>query len=197
MSLCFFLCQYCFYQVMGLQKQWYTTVYYLHPKGVQSMDFMELGPSVTLECGAVGTKKGVDDAERYLDASLHLLSFAQRPPPLQDFDLYHTVAVVKVRPEVSLGVEEGQLALRSDIDHLNFQLVPSGSCFAKVDPAASFPVQVTNEGGKEVTDRHFHLRDGELCLREPMMPAMLTCDLRVIRQDCLCYLMESYPLTSS
>jgi hypothetical protein len=26
------------------------------------------------------------------------------------------------------------------------------------------------------------------------MPAMLTLDERIIRQDCLCYLMERYPL---
>ena len=28
--------------------------------------------------------------------------------------------------------------------------------------------------------------------RVPVMPSMLTCDPEVIRQDCLCYLMERY-----
>ncbi|MFZ3041956.1 MAG: hypothetical protein WA108_09235 [Thiobacillus sp.] len=31
---------------------------------------------------------------------------------------------------------------------------------------------------------------GEITLRKPLMPAMLTRDEQVIRQDCLCYLME-------
>jgi hypothetical protein len=34
--------------------------------------------------------------------------------------------------------------------------------------------------------------DGKIRLRVPVMPSMLTLDERVVRQDCLCYLMERY-----
>jgi len=34
-------------------------------------------------------------------------------------------------------------------------------------------------------------------LRTPIMPSMLTVNERAIRQDCLCYLMERYPVTAA
>ena len=41
-----------------------------------------------------------------------------------------------------------------------------------------------------MTERYFEIRSGELRTRRPVMPSMLTMDEQVIRQDCLCYLME-------
>jgi hypothetical protein len=38
------------------------------------------------------------------------------------------------------------------------------------------------------------VRRGELLTRRVVMPSMLTLDERVIRQDCLCYLMERFPI---
>ena len=40
----------------------------------------------------------------------------------------------------------------------------------------------------------FHWPDGQLRTRCGLMPSMLTLDERVIRQDCLCYIMERYDL---
>lgn len=39
----------------------------------------------------------------------------------------------------------------------------------------------------------FTTANGLLRLRRAAMPAMLTLDARVVRQDCLCYLMERVP----
>jgi hypothetical protein len=44
-----------------------------------------------------------------------------------------------------------------------------------------------------VTAEFFTTADGLLRLRRAAMPAMLTLDARVVRQDCLCYLMERVP----
>jgi len=53
---------------------------------------------------------------------------------------------------------------------------------------------VRDEHGEEVGAQYLE-RDGDrLRLRRGVMPAMLTRDARVIRQDCLCYFMERYPL---
>jgi len=41
-----------------------------------------------------------------------------------------------------------------------------------------------------VTGDYFAVHEGELMVMRPSMAAMLTTDPRVIRQDCLCYLME-------
>jgi hypothetical protein len=50
------------------------------------------------------------------------------------------------------------------------------------------------EDGGDVTSDFFAIRDGELLLSRGAMPSMLTLDERIIRQDCLCYLMERYAL---
>jgi hypothetical protein len=54
-------------------------------------------------------------------------------------------------------------------------------------------VQALDEEGNDVAGRYF-LNDGEaLLIRSAVMPSMLTLNARVIRQDCLCYLMERLP----
>ena len=49
-----------------------------------------------------------------------------------------------------------------------------------------------DERGEDVARHYFHVKDGELRLKVPGMPSMLTLNEAVIRQDCLCYLMERY-----
>ena len=46
------------------------------------------------------------------------------------------------------------------------------------------------DNGEDIGARLFDYRHGGIAPRQPLMPAMLTRDERVIRQDCLCYLME-------
>jgi len=53
---------------------------------------------------------------------------------------------------------------------------------------------VTAEDGGDAWDEFFALDNGALALRRPAMPAMLTLDERIVRQDCLCYLMERVPV---
>jgi hypothetical protein len=47
-----------------------------------------------------------------------------------------------------------------------------------------------NEQCDEVGARYFSCANNEICLKTPMIPVMLSCDSRIVRQDCLCYLME-------
>ena len=54
-------------------------------------------------------------------------------------------------------------------------------------------LQALDDSGEDIGDRLFDYRKDEIKLRRPLMPAMLTRDERVIRQDCLCYLMERIP----
>lgn len=47
-----------------------------------------------------------------------------------------------------------------------------------------------DDDGRIVTDDYLALREGAIVTCRSIMPAMLTLDERVIRQDCLCYFME-------
>jgi succinylglutamate desuccinylase len=167
-------------------------VYFTSPKGVQSAAFAELCPSVTLECGKPGLTSGVEHASGFVEAALNLSQFPTHPVPHHDLDLFHTVATVKVPDGISLGVNDdsSQLNLISDIDHYNFRELTPDTCLAKIKEVDSFPVEAWDETGNDIARHYFKINEGKLSTQRSVMPAMLTRDVNIIRQDCLCYLME-------
>lgn len=171
-----------------------TVVYFVRPRGVASMAMAALGPSVTLECGKVGQEHGVEHVEEYLRACLNLSEIPRHPVPSHDIELYHTVAVVRVPPEVDFSFDDPRAPLRlsRQLDSLNFRELPFGTLFGDCDPSLGLPLDVRDEQDHPVAERYFRIEEGRLVTRIPVMPSMLTCDPTVIRQDCLCYLMERY-----
>jgi succinylglutamate desuccinylase len=171
-----------------------TLVYFLRPRGVQSMAMARLCPAVTLECGKVGQSRGAEHALEYLEACLHLSEHPTHPVAAHDVDLFHTVATVKVSPGVSFGFGSNgvDLELAPDIDRLNFRELPSGTSLGRVHSDGGLGIEARDEGGSDRTERFFYLEGGEIKVRLPVMPSMLTTDQRVARQDCLCYLMERF-----
>ncbi len=172
-----------------------TVVYFLRPLGVQSAAFAELCPAVTIECGRPGTAHGESHAADYVEACLNLAAFPGHPVAPHDIDLYHTVATVRLPEAVSFGFEpaEADVVFPADLDRLNFHELPAGSVLGRIRPGLDTALEVTDEHGADVGRRLFDWQDGRLQLRRRLMPAMLTTDARIIRQDCLCYLMERLP----
>ena len=171
-------------------------VYFQRPLGVQSMAFAQLCPAVTLECGKPGERSAAEHAAAFVDAALHLDHFPEQAVPPHDVALYHTVGIVTVPETVSFGFDrvDVDVAFERDLDHLNFRELESGTRIACVRPGCAQPLEVRDEAGIAVTERYLEVINGELRTRGRVVPAMLTLDERVIRQDCLCYLMEPYPL---
>jgi hypothetical protein len=176
-------------------------VHFTRPLGVLSAAFAGLCPAVAIECGKPGSDAGAARAAELVDACLHLDHFPTHAVAAHDIDLYRTVGIVRVPERVRFafagrgnettdflgGVD---LLFPLDLDRRNFRDLPAGSAFARARHDACMPIDVQDETGTDVADRHFVLEGGEIRLRKPVMPAMLTLDARVIRQDCLCYLME-------
>ncbi|HQU15256.1 MAG: peptidase M14 [Chromatiales bacterium 21-64-14] len=175
-----------------------TVVYFTTPRGVQTAAFATLCPAVTLECGQPGNPRSETHALEYLDACLHLAALPSHPVAPQDIDLFHTVAVLKVPEEVSLGFGAGDAALRltEGLDHLNFRELPAGTRLGWIRPGSGARIQAYDEHGREVGARYLTDQGGELRVTRPVMPSMLTVDPVAIRQDCLGYLMERLPLES-
>jgi succinylglutamate desuccinylase len=169
-----------------------TVVYFTQPTGVQSTAFASLCPAVTVECGKPGMVSGAEHAARFVEAALHLSGFPAHPVAHRDVDLFHTVATVKLPEsmEFSVGRAGAGLSLVADIDHYNFRELPAGTLLGQFSPGPRVPLDVTDNEGRQVAERYFEMRNGQLLTRRPVMPAMLTRDERVIRQDCLCYLMQ-------
>ncbi|MBU0592352.1 MAG: succinylglutamate desuccinylase/aspartoacylase family protein [Gammaproteobacteria bacterium] len=167
-------------------------VYFIRPRGVQSAAFAELCPAVTLECGKPGTPGSVEHAVLFLEACLHLSEFPAHPVAPHDIDLFHTVATVKVPEQASFGfaAPDADIDFVSELDHFNFRELARGERLGRVREGSPVRLQVRDENDIDIGMRLFDYCQGEITLRQPLMPAMLTRDERVIRQDCLCYLME-------
>jgi hypothetical protein len=167
-------------------------VYFTNPKGVQSEAFAKLCPAVTLECGKPGGMGGVEHAASFVDTVLHLSRLPNHPVANHDLDLFHTVAVVKVAENINLGVGDAsaELNLKADIDYYNFRELAPGAQLAKVSSGSTLPLHAWDEVGNDIGADYFEIKGNTLVNRRTVMPAMLTRDVGIIRQDCLCYLME-------
>ena len=82
------------------------------------------------------------------------------------------------------------LALRDDLDQLNFCELPTGTSFGHFKNCTGKPLIATDNWGKDITDNCFTFSHGQVQTARAIMPSMLTLDRRVIQQDCLCYLMQ-------
>lgn len=162
------------------------------PVGVQSDAFAPLCPAVTVECGKAGEGAADDHAARFIDAALRLEHFPEHAVRAQDVDVYHTVATVKLPANITFSFDgaHADLAFVPDVDHLNFRDLDAGVLLAKVRDGIGVPLDVQDAQGNPVFARYFEVSTGHLRTRRPITPSMLTQDVAVIRQDCLCYLME-------
>lgn len=173
-----------------------TLVYFTRPRGVQSLALSQLCPSVTLECGKPDQPHGAAHAREFVEACLHLSRHPNHPPVEQDLDLYHTVARVRVAEDLAFGFDPDcvPLTLPNTLEDWNFRELAVGTVLANYRGDQRRPLEVEAEDGGDCFDRFLQLDQQQLLLRRPVMPSMLTSNLRVIRQDCLCYLMERLPL---
>ena len=174
-----------------------TVVYFTRPDSVQSMAFAGLCPSVTLECGRPGEPHGQAHALEFVEACLHLSEFPAHRVAPHDIDLFHTVAVVKVPPPLSIGIgtETADIALIESLDQLNFCELQPGTVLARTrEGLVGHGFVATDEDGQDISERYFTLEDGNIRTRRAVMPSMLTMDTAIIKQDCLCYLMERFDM---
>ena len=169
-----------------------TVVYFTKPEGVQAIAFANICPAVTVECGQAGQKNGIEHSMEFLEACLHLNHLPDKAIASHDIDLYHTVAIVKIPHEVSFSFNEQQADLRfpEDIEHYNFRELPANTPLAKLRDSKNIMLEAWDENGKNLNDRFFKIEDNTICTAVPVVPAMLTTNTRIVRQDCFCYLME-------
>lgn len=184
----------CFFRLALLFSR--TVLYFTRPEGVQSSAFASLCPAVTVECGQPGVAHGTEHARQFIEDALHLAGFETRPVPGHDLDLFHTVAIVRIHEAASFSYSRDDVDLRllEDIDHMNFRELEKGTHFGRLAHDTLDCLSVQDEQGRDVRSRFFVAEEGELRTAIALMPSMLTLDETVIRQDCLCYLMERLEL---
>ena len=172
-----------------------TVVYFIKPTGVQSLAFAQFCPSVTIECGKPGEGDGVQHARRFVEAVLNLEVISDQKDHAE-MRLFHTVAIVKIPEHLTIGFndEAKDISFIETLDQLNFIEQPEDTLIAHVSTQDHSVIEAWSESGQEVADEYFVVDRGRLLTRKHLMPSMLTRDTKVIRQDCLCYLMERMDL---
>ena len=98
--------------------------------------------------------------------------------------------MVRVKKNVSFGFGPGEPELRFDpaLDRHNFRKLEPGTVLGET--SHEMPLEMIDEAGEDVAGHYFMTGGGRLQLRKEAVPAMLSLDPRIVRQDCLCYLME-------
>ena len=70
--------------------------------------------------------------------------------------------------------------------------LPVHTVLARVKNVNRARLDVMDEHGLDVGEKFFEYANNEIRLKKTVMPALLTRDVQIIRQDCLCYLMERF-----
>jgi len=167
----------------------HTVVYFTSPKGVQSEALAGICPAVTLECGKVGEIDGIEHACRFIETTMQLEHLPEHVP--SDIDLFHTVARVTIKEATDFSFDgSGELSLNGQVELYNFREIEQGTEFASINTEQTEYFEVWNEHEENVVDEYFEINNKKLILKKPMMPSMFTKNTEVIKQDCLCYLME-------
>jgi len=171
-------------------------VYFLKPDTVQTMAFSEICPAVTIECGPSGETSGINRASDFIHRCLLLEDFRQVEETDEQLEVFHTVAVVKIAGQHSFGFGDRNYEINLDynFEMFNFRELPSGTVIGRVMDGIARPFDVRDESSHEVSDNYFSINDHEIQVKKDVVPAMITLNREIIRQDCLCYLMERYPL---
>lgn len=146
-------------------------------------------PAITIECGTPWDAGGYAAAAALISRLLTTSELPDEWP--EDVHFHESVACVRVPDDVRFGFDgEAELILRADLEESNFKPLASGELVARVKPGTRARLVAVGEDGSDVTD-HFFARDGDrLVTTRSVVPAMFTLDERVIRQDCVGYLLE-------
>ena len=169
-------------------------IYFIRPNGVQSLAFSEFCPSVTLECGQPGDEYGIQLTTHYIDKLLQLDALEPQENIEKTIDLYHTIGIVKIPEEYdfSFNGDKADIEFVKGIETLNFEEIADDTLLGNVKDNISKPLIVIDEDGEDVFDDYFVINDNNIITRQTIVPAMLTTDKIIVKQDCFCYLMERY-----
>ena len=171
-----------------------TIVYFTRPLGVQSLAFSKYCPSVTVECGLPGQEYGEQHAIEFIDACMRLSAFPTHDLSERDYSVYSTVGIVRLSKDISFSFrnKSADILLAEDLDFLNFRELEPGTKLGLFKGESYKGLEVWDNEGKNVADEYFSFEKDEIRFNKLVMPSMLTTDEHIIRQDCLCYLMEPF-----
>jgi hypothetical protein len=161
------------------------------------MALSRLCPTATFECGISGLAEGISRVVRVVNELLVEDEISDASLVDEDLHVFHTVARITVDETASLGFGEQtrryDLCFPEELESLNFRYLQPGTLLGWQAPGSPGLVVMDNDG-RDVHQDYIHYENERILTRRPCLLSMLTADITVIHQDCLCYIMEPYPL---
>lgn len=184
-------------QTLGLAQLFSdTAVLVEEPDTVLTRALQSLCPAITVELGPMGD---IRSDERALGLIRTFTELADLPSAARtDLRLHRALARVHVLPGTPFSFADSNqalplatpLVLTAGMESVNFHPIPPGTVLGTSDRPVREVLKVLDHARNDVTDRYLQREGLDVVFREPVIPAMYTTDLAVIRQDCLCYLMQ-------
>ncbi len=162
-------------------------------RGVCTMAFDGICPAATLECGLPGDPEGIEHACRFVEDMLTLDELPHKQPTRDALHLVESHLTLNIPEHVSFDFDPGadaDLRFEPDFEDRNFTLFDPHQVFGYT--RVERPISITDTDGHDVTDDIMRVEQGKIYLNNTMMPAMITRDKLVVRQDCLCHLLQDY-----
>jgi succinylglutamate desuccinylase len=157
--------------------------------------FAPICPTVSCECGEIGNALGVSRAAELIETCLSMSDESDDTADMGPLDVFEIFAVLKIPESLSLGCDgdAADVRLLPDIESLNFRALQAGRVLATTPSHLSIePLQAFGLSGETIEG--LFVQDGpNICLSTDAVAAMLTRDVRAIRQDCFGYLMKRVP----
>lgn len=168
-------------------------LYFPTVTGTLTDAFSELCPAVTLESGQPGLVAGTLHAMEYADMILNLDSIPENSSWHKDLQVMDIAATIKVPTEASVGLgdEESDICFVDDFDLFNFTEVKPGTLWGRINKKSdiSNSLEISRCHGTDTEDL-FSYADGEIRNQVPIIPAMITLDRRILKSDCVGYIMR-------
>lgn len=165
------------------------------PDTVLTRAVQDLCPATTVEVGPISDPASTERARQLMEAYLTLTEIPTTPETR--VRLHRALARIHVREQVEFAFADGDaadvlhdLTLTGGMEAVNFHPLPAGTEFGVARRPLHEVLTVVDPAHRDVTPQFLEIRDGHISLKRPVIPAMYTTDSLVIRQDCLCYLME-------
>ena len=178
-----------------------TQVYVDQPDSMLGVACSKLAPTLTLECGISGRREVTNRTAQFIRACLEHERPLQMMPLSAQHQLLRPVARVRIPEQISFSFDDQQpcdevdLCFKSGLDGHNFSTLPAGTSIGRIRPGVKVRLNVEDDSGGDLYEHYFRTDTQDLVTASPLIPSLLTVNSRIIRQDCLCYLMEpmSFP----
>lgn len=167
------------------------------PDSVMTRATQQFCPSITVEVGPVNDPQSSQRTYELLKRYFALDEVPEEDP--QTLNLHRSLGRVHVVDEVAFDfademdlarLSEDDLVLTAGMEAVNFHPIPAGTEFGFTRKPLHQTLRVLDPQHRDVTALFFEELHGDISLTRDVIPAMYTTDHAVIRQDCLCYLME-------